>query len=224
MKILAKAITGSRLYGTHTEDSDVDERFIVLPPLEQLMFGSLKTNHSVKDGKDVSYIPIQLLIKQLLEGKLGAIEILYGLEGEGQPTTLHDIWLERKRFLTKKTLKQMGQPRQVLSKLINGQLVWLKDVYHAIRICIACEDILRDEYLPTLSPERINLLMKFKQAPEFTKGMVEMASIIIESSIKKIERLELLSDLPDDIVNKTQFEKRMAEMVLIEYGRYECAR
>lgn len=88
MKKLLTIPYGSRLYGTFTETSDHDWKYIVLPPLEDLLIGIQIKNKfystgsdrvkNTSDDTDTEIIALQTLAKDVLEGQTYALEVCYG--------------------------------------------------------------------------------------------------------------------------------------------------
>lgn len=89
--VLFTTVFGSRLYGTATENSDIDYKTIFIPSVKDLILGKtdiLSTSH-VKSNKDdnhdksnqnsveTEYIPVHKFLKMLLEGQTAAIDILF---------------------------------------------------------------------------------------------------------------------------------------------------
>jgi len=83
---------GSRLYGAATPTSDLDLKYIVLPPLEKLLIGDRIKNeaHSTgdprakntKDDIDVEYVPIQVFARDFLDGQTYALELAFSVFDE----------------------------------------------------------------------------------------------------------------------------------------------
>jgi hypothetical protein len=84
-----KVVHGSRLYGTHTDDSDYDYVQVFAPPIEELLQGfSPKNKQVIKNGIDTRYIPLQNLIRGFLQGEMISVEVVYAYLQ--QPVTLED--------------------------------------------------------------------------------------------------------------------------------------
>lgn len=61
---LYKSVTGSRLYGTNTAQSDDDVTVLYLPPLRGLVTGlQYKSTHSVNANNDVAQHPLYTWFK-----------------------------------------------------------------------------------------------------------------------------------------------------------------
>jgi hypothetical protein len=90
-QILFKTMFGSRLYGTHTPQSDVDWKEVFLPAKDNLLIGRKPTNvvittggdHSrnTKDDIDYEYIPIQVFANDFIGGQTYAVELAFAVLG-----------------------------------------------------------------------------------------------------------------------------------------------
>lgn len=87
MKILVKAIAGSRLFGTDTENSDTDFKGVYLPEYKEILLGTAKQSISKstnkgdtknnKDDVDCEYYSFAKFMKMLQEGQTVALELLF---------------------------------------------------------------------------------------------------------------------------------------------------
>ena len=87
--LLYAAITGSRLYGTHNENSDTDVKFIFKPSLEDCILGIASRNLNMntsndkeansKDDIDIQGWSIQFFLDLLRKGDTNAIDVLYSI-------------------------------------------------------------------------------------------------------------------------------------------------
>lgn len=104
MNIIYKVISGSRLYGTDTPESDYDYRGVWLPTLEESL--SMK---SLKDYKkdvgifDVMYYPLQKFIRLLVSGNPNVLDWLFVPEDNIRSISseMKTILLGRKHFIGK---------------------------------------------------------------------------------------------------------------------------
>lgn len=88
MKKLYTTPFGSRLYGTFDETSDWDWKFVVLPPLEELLIGkgvkntfystSADTVKNTSEDTDTEVVPIQTFCQHFFDGQTYAIELAFG--------------------------------------------------------------------------------------------------------------------------------------------------
>lgn len=93
--ILYETLFGSHLYGTNTPTSDLDIKRVVLPSLDHVLLGKplvnkvRKTNkaknvRNTVDDVDQEDIPLQVFIRDFVEGQTYAIELAFGI---GSPVT-----------------------------------------------------------------------------------------------------------------------------------------
>jgi len=76
MHSLAKVITGSRLYGTATAESDTDYRGIYLPTKAECLLGRVRDTIEDKSEEDTTYYSLQTFLRLASEGQSVAIEML----------------------------------------------------------------------------------------------------------------------------------------------------
>lgn len=79
MKILCKALLGSRGYGLHSDSSDYDERGAFLSESIGDIFGLTKKEHEhiEEDGTDIKFTELRRFFGLLKKGNSEAIEILF---------------------------------------------------------------------------------------------------------------------------------------------------
>jgi hypothetical protein len=83
---------GSRLYGTQTPTSDLDMKVVVLPPIDEVLYGTKLVNKvkqtrtgpgkNTADDIDLEEIPLQIFAKDFLGGQTYALEIAFSIDGE----------------------------------------------------------------------------------------------------------------------------------------------
>lgn len=91
-ELLYATISGSKLYGTHNENSDTDVKFIFKPSLEDCIIGTASKNLNMntssdkksnsKDDVDCQGWSIQFFLDLLRQGDTNAIDVLYSVTNE----------------------------------------------------------------------------------------------------------------------------------------------
>lgn len=88
-QVLFKVLTGSRLYGTNSENSDYDYKAICLPSFDEVLMNTKFSNRKVRPeglragdkmllGEDeTEYIPIQVFFDDFFNGQTYALEIAF---------------------------------------------------------------------------------------------------------------------------------------------------
>lgn len=123
-EILTKVKYGSHLYGTNTETSDLDYKFIVLPELEYVLRGNKLKNSVTSTGNDFSKntkedvdeekVPIQVFASDFFDGQTYAIELALAITSKNHNVVnvnrnMHDFVTELTgRFLTRNVHSMVG--------------------------------------------------------------------------------------------------------------------
>lgn len=78
MKTLAKLVTGSHLYGTNVEGSDIDQKAVFLPDLDSLLLNKIFRNSVSKLGDDdFERIPVNRFVFDMVNGQTYALELAF---------------------------------------------------------------------------------------------------------------------------------------------------
>ena len=100
---LFTVLTGSRLYGTSTENSDFDYKCVVLPPLDTLLMNTKVSNRKEKPvGKqygekmlagevETEYLPLQVFLDDFYQGQTYALEMVCAILQHRASEQLSDI-------------------------------------------------------------------------------------------------------------------------------------
>lgn len=159
MKIIVNIQFGSHLYGTNTEESDLDYKGIFLPTLEQVLLGKIpksiitKTkkgydNKNTKDDVDTELYSLQYFIKLACEGQTVAIDMLHAAGDNIIDES--DIWEEiiknRHKFYTKNLQAFVGYAQKQAAKYgIKGSR--LNAVSDVIKVLLQHDDDLKLKYI-----------------------------------------------------------------------------
>ena len=163
MNILAKIKFGSHLYGTASENSDLDYKGIYMPSLEDILLGRVKksinlsTNKSnqknSKDDVDIEFYSLHYFIHLACEGETVALDMLHAPDNMIVETS--DIWkiLQRNKhqFYTKNLKAFIGYARRQASKygIKGSRLNDAKKVLEYFEYCMDFETIKKHwDYLP----------------------------------------------------------------------------
>lgn len=97
MKILFKTKFGSHLYGTNTENSDMDYKAVFLPDLEDIILKKDKrtihedtkpshiNSRNTKDDVDIEYKDLREYLREAMAGQTYALDMLFAPK---------EMWLE----------------------------------------------------------------------------------------------------------------------------------
>ncbi len=151
---------GSYMYGTNTKNSDVDWKYIFLPPLSDVLLGKdvIKTKFisSKIDDKstqvDEDFIPIQKFSFDFFKGVTYAVEIsFFSIPHENFNVNLNHLMIKkfleelRSNFLNKKLSGFLGFLNSIKINIDKDlfDISSNKNSYHAIRIAIETLDLIK---------------------------------------------------------------------------------
>lgn len=174
-----KTLTGSRVYGTHTETSDYDYRGVIIPPKEYF-FGYSSAFEQYEDKKnDTTLFEIRKFLKLASENNPNIIELLYIPE---------KYWVHSSRYW--KTL--VAQRELILSK--KCFYTFTGYAYSQLkRIRTHRNWLLKGELV---KPERTSYGLPIAAVP---KEILNAAKELININLNRFPIEELLSTLPKDV-------------------------
>jgi hypothetical protein len=120
--LLLRCIGGSHSYNTNIETSDVDERFVYIQPLDDIL-GFNYIEQVAMEGNDTMGYEIRRFLELLYQGKPNAMELLFMPEQcIVYKHPLFDLIIEhREKFLTKNLHVSMGKFASAQIKKASGQ-------------------------------------------------------------------------------------------------------
>lgn len=103
-KILFKTLTGSKLYGTNSENSDTDIKGVFLPDIKDLLLNkapkhyTINTNNSnernTSEDTDETYYSLHNFLELAAKGETNAIDLLFAYTNEDAVLKTSHIWNE----------------------------------------------------------------------------------------------------------------------------------
>lgn len=108
MELIYKGLFGSRLYGTHNENSDYDVRQIHKSSLEEIILKKTRDNIDKNESFEVDFESKELrtFISSCLSGQTFSMDVLFTPQHLWKETS--DIWLDLQRNRSKLVTKNMG--------------------------------------------------------------------------------------------------------------------
>lgn len=128
MKVIMKAYAGSHLFGTNTENSDIDYKGVYIPSGYDILLGEYDDTYrtttgnegtkNTKDDIDVELYSVRKFFKMLSRGDTAALELLFTPSNLIiESTEEWDIIVKNYRhFLSKKVTSMIGYARQQANK------------------------------------------------------------------------------------------------------------
>lgn len=132
MDMIYLGLRGSHLYGTTTEDSDVDLVGVQISPLEDVIRGRLQDNRSYETPFDVRIVELRTFVEDLISGQPYAIELVCQDPIIGNPSDFDP-------FCTSNISGFEG----IFYNAIHQEEVSDKDLYHGLRVGIEAVEYLK---------------------------------------------------------------------------------
>lgn len=152
--VLLLTMTGSRLYGVHTPESDYDYWAVVLE--------NVKTSQKVVEGEDVTLISLKNFMTMLDNGVPQAMEVLWSPVAEFNETykpllnsLSPHLWWARYRLLAPQSLEKMKKKGQPLTPK-----QWRKGKMQKTRLALQWYNMAHNGWFnPQLSGEQLEIVL-----------------------------------------------------------------
>lgn len=203
--------TGSRAYGTATEDSDEDYKGIVIPPIDYYLgldsFSEYnntggKNYKNTKDDVDLTLMHLTKFVKDAMAGVPNNIEMLFLPIDQFSLLTEEGEQLVKARhlFLSKQIMKKFGgfargqamqfkKSRKGRQDLISRHGYDSKAFYHAVRLLLSAVEILSTGDYSTYRKHDASLLLEcrngeysFDSAIQLLEGLEARLQLAYEHS------------------------------------------
>lgn len=189
---LVKLVAGSRLYGTHSSDSDYDYRGVMLEPVESLIGLAPRFEQHETKKPDATYFGLQKFMRLALQNNPNILEILFASPQTWQLDT--DVWRQlyerRHDVLSEQVRRTYGgyirsQLRQFEQKRGDA-----KALAHALRLSYQVWDILIDgELNPTLSGEQLERVRNVRYASQIDDSLYNAVIREIGQQLRCVDAL-----------------------------------
>ncbi|QIG65805.1 putative nucleotidyltransferase [Ochrobactrum phage vB_OspM_OC] len=108
---LCKILHGSRLYGLHNENSDIDFHTVFVPTLRETVFHLDRPTHEISPAGDIHSAPLVVFGERLKNGEMMALECLFAPDDHHEEVP-HAFWQElvanRSKLVSSKLDDAMG--------------------------------------------------------------------------------------------------------------------
>lgn len=216
MNKIVEIIFGSHMYGTATEDSDLDRRAVYIPDASDILLQKIKNHIAIKDNReDEEIYSLHGYLKHVLEGRHQFVDMLFAPQ-EFIITTSQE-WKTIKQNISKLISEKYGilaykhLKKYKLNSFNNLGIFLFKELSHAIRISYQAIELLNYGNI-TFPLEKAGHILDIKLGnieTELLKEEMEYLSQILYSALKNTS----LSDEPD---------YEFADLLIEEYYGKEC--
>lgn len=209
IKILYVTIYGSRLFGTETEESDIDYRGIYVSTVRDMIlkkdlpYIKLSTSEehtkNSKDDVDFELDSIQTFINELSRTGPTALDVLFSVFHKEttiyiNPDFENYVNHKYKRFLWQNKQTMLGYCQKHINKLLirDEQKIKWKEISHVVRTAAEFKELLETSMI-TFPLKEADIILKIKQ-----RNVTKSAVISILTTLKP-EIEALLKDGPTEI-------------------------
>ena len=234
MKELFKVTYGSHLYGTSTPTSDLDEKVVYLPALEDVLLGrKLKTfktrvdadGNPVSDtaqmpdgGVEVEYVPFQTFCRDFLNGQTYALESAFAHLNGSAPLS----WVEElvEKFLTCNVSSMAGfAMKQTFDYVHRGvRLEKARRLLDALRFWKKTLDDLEDTDPGVWTKQRLDTVLP--EGEKLLHTLAREAGLELGTTVNNGRTMETLKLNGRDYLETTSLSDmvRTAEKLVDSYG------
>lgn len=234
-RVILLGKSGSRAYGTDTENSDKDYKGICIPPLSYHLgldtFNEYnntggKNYKNTKDDIDVTISHLSKFVKDAMKGVPNNIEILFLRDEDIHVTPLGKVLIENRHFfLSKQIYRKFGgyaysQMKRLENKKGDSTLIEqfgydTKDYMHCVRLLTSAIEILETGDFSTYRPNRSFLMACRKGEHTFEEAMANIEKY--DAQLKKAYEESTLPKTPDyEKVNDLLIQINMEGLRLME--------
>lgn len=213
-------LAGSRLFGTDTEDSDIDIRgFTFLPSRYLLGIERFEQHQSLLKEDDVVIWAVDKFLRMVMKGSTMAFEMLFCPQDKifCMSSYAESIVINREKFISKRLIKSIlgyaenefrrvtGETTRKLGKKRKDDLDKVgykvgysyKNAYHALRILDQGIELVQDRTITF--PSRMNVsLLAIKEK----RISIRPVLVGYELAMEKLEALLHSCDLPEEVDTK----------------------
>jgi uncharacterized protein len=207
--ILFETLAGSRLYGTNTPESDIDQRGVCLEPVNSLV--GLQSPFEQKElPPDTVIYGLRKFLRLALAGNPNILDTLFAPPEFWIVSTpaWNEIYALRHAFLSQRVRKTyVGYAMAQLSLLQRQEVPKKKHAAHLLRLMIQCVSILLyEDYSPVLDKDtQLGMIRSVLDGEMSIDTVIEMADQM------KVSINAMHSNLPDE-PDPSEVEKLMVKI------------
>jgi hypothetical protein len=199
--VIYRCVVGSRAYGLHGDESDVDRRGIYLPPAD--MHWSLYGVPEQLENADAEecYWELQKFLTLALKANPNVLECLYTPVVEHATPLARELLDMREAFLSKLIYQTyngyvLSQFKKITTRLKKECEIKWKHAMHLIRLLLAGIVALREATVPTSVGEHRDRLLAIRRG-EVPWGEVDAWRLELHAQFDAAFRQTTLPDRPD---------------------------
>lgn len=186
--ILVRAIGGSRLYGTHTEQSDYDIRGVFVEHLSSLLFDNTET---IQLEPDITYHSLKKFGRLIMANNPSALELLF--TPDTYITSAHPYWNRmialRQHVLSQRAVKSYGGFLTSQLQKFARDSSDRKAIVHAYRLSVQLQDIVQSGTFNPVLPEYIRTQVQSIYAGEEPDRYIQFCTTILQEAKEEAKNL-----------------------------------
>lgn len=224
MNIILEMKFGSHLYGTNTENSDVDYKGIYIPDSKDIIMGTYKKTINITRSKehgerntkndiDIEYFSLDRFLELLTQGQTVALDILFGFnredcKDEESFDLIRKIYIYRNRILSKNVNAFLGYAKAQAAKYgIKGSRL------EALTKTMELLNTFKDHDKLLMYEESIIELVK-NQASLISLEKTQLIDLVVINNIKHL----VVCNRKLALNQKVKTVKDIIAKILAEYG------
>lgn len=187
VKVIFKALTGSRLFGCSLPDSDYDYKGVYLKDIDELLFDSREVISTKEGNSETTLYSLKHFLTSIQKNKTTELDLLFVPEEHViTQTSEWDLLVSyKKSFLSREATSFFGYSKR------HGHIDSNKAHAHCIRVCREAVEYLTTGHITFPRPEK-DLLLSIRN-DEIPK---EVVSEIIAREREAVTEAELQSTYP----------------------------
>lgn len=222
-RIVYKVLSGSRLYGTHTENSDYDYRGIIIPTKEYFLGLKRFEQYQSTESEDFCFYDIRKFFQLALKGNPNILEMLWAPLIDPTEVGLR-IQKNRDLFLSKAMIApHLGMVRSHLKrfrrKFDAGQEPNWKDASNVLRVLRQLTELLQDRTITFPRPEEERQLLTAARHKDIPPKAILFEAEVRQRVISVLENHYDFPKKPDFYAAQDLLISLVDDQLALDYSR-----